>query len=176
MTIWKSGKTYPDMKDGTRQAQRAGFGVLTERFIAKTGILGRPFARRIKGQILRPGRYCKAGHLSVVLGHGAAGSPVHQLVARTFLGLPQNNQEVRHKNGDPTDNRLENLEYGTRTENILDVFYQGRAWKKLTIEDVEEIRFGLSSGIRGAELARMYKVSDTTISNIRHGRIYSWLR
>ncbi len=71
-------------------------------------------------------------------------------------------------------NRLCNLEYGTRRENILGVFYQGKAWRKLNIEDVEQIRFGLSSGISGAELARMYGVSQSEISHIKQGRTFSW--
>ena len=95
---------------------------------------------------------------------------------RTFVVPPPAGEEVRHKNGVPTDNRLCNLEYGTRTENILDVFYQGKAWRKLNIEDVEQIRFGLSSGISGKELANMYVVSEQTISSIKHRRTFSWLK
>ena len=173
MEVWKDIPGY----EGRYQASTDGQIRSVDRTVySKNWYTGKQFARRIKGRVLRPGRYCKSGHLSVVLGHGAVGSPVHQLVARTFLGLPQDNQEVRHKNGNPADNRLENLEYGTRTENILDVFYQGKAWRKLTIEDVEAIRFGLTVGIKGAELARMYKVSQQTISQIKLGRSFSWLR
>ena len=49
---------------------------------------GTEATRVTRGRVLRPGRYCKSGHLSVVLGHGASGSPVHRLVALTFLGPP----------------------------------------------------------------------------------------
>ena len=41
---------------------------------------------------------------------------VHRLVARAFLG-ERPDLEVNHKNGDKTDNRLENLEYVTGAQN-----------------------------------------------------------
>ncbi len=170
--IWKDIPGY----EGKYQASTEGNVRSVDRIVySRNWYTGQPFARRIKGRILRPGRFCKNGHVSVVLGRGAAGSPVHHLIMLTFVGPPLAGQEVRHKNGDPTDNRLSNLEYGTRTENILDVFYQGKAWRKLCIEDVEQIRFGLSTGLSGADLAGMYGVSETTISNIKNGRSFSWL-
>lgn len=170
--IWKDIPGY----EGRYQASTEGNIRSVDRVVySRNWYTGQPFARHIKGRILRPGRFCKNGHVSVVLGHGAVGSPVHQLIMLTFVGPPPAGQEVRHKNGDPTDNRLSNLEYGTRTDNILDVFYQGKAWRKLSIEDVEQIRFGISTGISGADLAGMYGVSETAISNIKNGRSFSWL-
>ena len=139
-------------------------------------ISGKVFRRKIKGQVLKPGRFCKSEHLSVVLGHGTNGKPVHQLVALTFLEPLPKGREVLHKNGNPTNNRVENLRYGTRRDNILDVLYQGKAWRKLTIEDVHQIRFGLATGIKGAELAKMYNISQQEISKIKRGRTFSWLK
>ena len=137
---------------------------------------GESFTRTMRGRILRPGEYCKAGHVSVVLGHGMTGKPVHQLVALTFLGECPEGCEVLHNNGNPKDNRIDNLRYGTRTENILDVFRQGGKWRKLSIDDVHAIRFGLWCRIKGTELAVMYGVSPQIISQIKHGRIFTWLR
>lgn len=48
------------------------------------------------------------------------GYRVHQLVALTFLGVRPDGMEVRHINDDPSDNREQNLAYGTRRENMLD--------------------------------------------------------
>ncbi len=136
---------------------------------------GRDFLRTVPERILRPGQYCKSGHLSVVLEHGGNGQPVHQLVMKAFIGNPPDGMEVLHINGDPTDNRLKNLRYGTRTENILDTYRQRGRWRKLSVEDVEAIRFSLYCGIRGVDLANEFGVSQTTISNIKYGRIYWWL-
>jgi len=95
---------------------------------------------------------------------------------RTFVGNCPEGMEVLHKNGNPVDNRLENLRYGTRTENILDVFYQGKRWRKLNVDDVQAIRFGIFSGFTGVELSRMFGVSPTIISSIKKKRTFSWLR
>ena len=170
--IWKDIPGY----EGEYQASTMGrIKSLKRKTYSKNWSTGKPFARTIPERILRPGRFCKAGHVSVILRRGGNGKPVHRLIMKTFRGEAPDGMEVLHRNGDPTDNRLSNLRYGTRTENILDVYHQGGCWRKLSIEDVYAIRFGLHCGIRGAELAAMYYVSQHTISAIKHRRTYSWL-
>lgn len=170
--IWKDIPGY----EGKYQASTEGrIRSLDRKVRGVCHFTGEEFYRTIKGRILKPGQYCKNGHLSVVLGHGTPGPPVHRLVMLTFVGEPPDGTEVLHKNGNPQDNRLENLRYGTRTENILDVYHQGGKWRKLSTDEVEDIRFGLSCGIKGVELAQMYRVSPSTISCIKVGRSFKWL-
>jgi hypothetical protein len=50
---------------------------------------------------------------------------VHHLIAETFHGPRPEGMVVRHLNGNPLDNRAENLRWGTYTENNLDAVAHG---------------------------------------------------
>jgi NUMOD4 motif/HNH endonuclease len=93
--------------------------------VAATSRRSKAHARRYKGQILHPSRYNSSGHLSIVLGHGQPGKPVHQLVLRAFRGVCPKGKESLHRNGRGGDNRLTNLRYGTRSENMADAWKHG---------------------------------------------------
>lgn len=85
---------------------------------------GKEYVHRRKGRVLRPGP-SNYGHLSVVLGRGNT-RMVHALVLEAFRGpRPSPKHDSRHINGDPADNRLDNLVWGTRSENIRDAVAHG---------------------------------------------------
>lgn len=50
---------------------------------------------------------------------------VHRLVMLAFEGEPPHDEEVCHNNGDRADNRLSNLRYATRSENMSDAVRHG---------------------------------------------------
>lgn len=51
---------------------------------------------------------------------------VHTLVLTSFVGPRPADQECRHLDGDPTNNRLDNLVWGTRAENMDDRNYHNQ--------------------------------------------------
>jgi predicted HicB family RNase H-like nuclease len=58
------------------------------------------------------------GYLKVQIGGRPRG--VHVLVLLTFRGPPQEGQVCRHLDGNPANNHLDNLAWGTRSENAHD--------------------------------------------------------
>lgn len=133
------------------------------------------YARSCPGIILKQTVCDRAGHVSVHLGKYCRGIPVHQLVMLAFHGYPSPGMEAMHLNGNPKDNRPENLRYGTHSENMIDMYRLGKGHLKLTPEEVCQIRFGLSCGWSAKELAALYGVSDTCIRRIRNRRRYAWV-
>ena len=51
---------------------------------------------------------------------------VHSIVMLAFVGPRPDDLHVRHLDGNPVNNRLENLAYGTPRENALDTIRHGR--------------------------------------------------
>ena len=86
--------------------------------------LGRTFRRR--GKMLTA--YMANGYPTVTLSDRGRRrtQQVHRLVAEAFLGPRPEGADIRHLDGDPTNNRASNLAYGTRSENIRDLVAHGR--------------------------------------------------
>src|SRR5215469_1648817 len=80
-----------------------------------------------KNKIMSPAPQYK-GHMQVALYKGGSRIPdyVHRLVLLAFTGPAPAGTECRHLDGNPRNNRLENLAWGTRSENSLDDVVHGR--------------------------------------------------
>lgn len=131
------------------------------------------------GRVLKPQRL-KNGYYEVYISLGAAVKKkhrtVHSLVAQTFLGEKPVGHDVMHLNGDRSDNRVENLKYGSRSENLRSTYdYGGRqANGKLSLEDVDVIRHRLSRGESPILIAQDFGVDSAAVYHIRNGTTFSW--
>jgi hypothetical protein len=99
---------------------------------------------------------------------------VHTLVVRAFLGETPDGKQVNHKNGIKNDNRLENLEFVTPSENRKHAFaiglQQGRGgeqchFHKLTADEVLRIAM-CKNRVPVRHVAIHFGVSCHTISRI----------
>jgi len=130
-------------------------------------------------RILQPWRNA-AGYLAVGLWRDGRRKHmlVHRLVAIAFLGKAPPGCEVNHKNGIKDDNRVENLEWVTQSENgkhAYDILGRRAAPSKgeangsakLTRREVVEIRKLYATGrYTYAELGKMFGVDCTNIGLI----------
>lgn len=139
---------------------------------------------RRKAQILKPGSI-PSGHLTVALCRGK-GKPksmyVHRLVAQAFLDNPDSKPLVNHKNGNPKDNRITNLEWVTYSENVAHGYRSnGRRVKtELKVLAVDDNGEAIMSFRSGADAAKMLGVTTRAIWSAvqRQGKCkgYFWIR
>jgi len=132
-----------------------------------------PYTVEDPEKILRPGKN-NHGYMSVVLykDHKRKTKSVHRLVAKAFIDNPNNKIQVNHKNGLKHDNRIENLEWCTNSENQIHSYRTGLTKSvygnaKLNERQVIKIRELYNSGeYTQTELGRKFGVYKTTIHKI----------
>lgn len=105
---------------------------------------------------------------------------VHTFVLLVFRGPPpESGMLCRHLDGDPANNHLSNLAWGTMTENMADRTAHGRSNKgsrhgmaKLSEADIPIVRQMHRNGVAAAVIATQLGVGEMTIRDIVKGR--SW--
>ena len=64
---------------------------------------------------------------------------IHRLVAETFIPNPDNLPVVMHKDNDPLNNHVSNLQWGTQSDNIQQAFNEGRKISPARITNEYEV-------------------------------------
>lgn len=97
----------------------------------------------------------------------------HRLVLEAFVGPCPPGMEACHKDGNPKNNALSNLRWGTSKENGLDMVRHGTSLRgernpraKLAELLVKAIRADYESGMRQCENVRSRKMDQRTVNDI----------
>lgn len=115
--IWKDIPGY----EGLYQVSNLGRVKSLDRFV-KTGM-----GTRHQEEIIVKPTTLNGGYLKIRLYKDGttSGRLVHRLVAEMFKPNIENKTDVNHKNGDKTDNRVDNLEWVSHKENMQHAFAMG---------------------------------------------------
>lgn len=104
---------------------------------------------------------------------------VHRMVAIAFIENPDNKEYVNHINGNKLNNRVDNLEWVTASENSIHAVATGlspigeaKTLAKLTEKDVLEIQAAFEAGEKDFVLAEKYGVTSGVINSIRLGKTW----
>jgi len=128
------------------------------------------------GKILSP-IVSRSGHMYVFLYKNRKMFKVwvHRAVLEAFFGPPGKGQECRHLDGNPSNNHISNLSWGTRKENIEDKWRHGTMPipheskdTKLKPTDIPLIH-GLQGKKSSRSVGKMFGTSHTTIQKIWRG-------
>ena len=105
------------------------------------------------------------------IAQGVKCAKVHVLVLEAFVGPRPAGYDACHDNGNKRDNRLTNLRWDTRSNNVKQRAAKGERHpsSKLTEKQVIAIRAS-KDGL--AKMSAKYAVSLATVSNVRNRKVW----
>ena len=166
--IWKAIPDHPGYDISNLGRARSVDRVITNS-------LGRQ--AKLKGRILKPGLY-PFGYHQYALGENFR-APAHRLVLEAFVGKAPPLFEACHCDGNPKNNRLDNLRWDTRRGNFSDKKRHGtdqigirHGMAKLTEDQVKAIR---NDPRPSSHIARDYGVDRSLPLLIKKRKIWKHL-
>lgn len=145
----------------------------------------RGFKRVYVGRILSQYK-TRNGYIAVRLSNGKSAKTVHvhRLICQAFLPMKAGLTVVNHKDGDKTNNRLDNLEWCTPSRNMqhaidngLKPVLRGSEVGGSVLNDscVFKIRYMLECGETQRSIAEKFGIGQKTVSSLRSGKTWGHL-
>jgi hypothetical protein len=136
----------------------------------KVSNLGRVLGPR--GRVLKGGRHGQKGYPAIRKTKGAF--YIHTAILEAFVCPRPDGLEGRHLDGDHGNNTVDNLAWGTRSDNMQDMIGHDRTTRgerhpqaKLSANQVLAIRAAYAQGLMdGMQLAAVYGVSQWAVKDI----------
>lgn len=110
---------------------------------------------------------------------------VHRLIAEAYLPNPENKPEINHINGIKSDNRPENLQWATKSENLKHAYENGlripvrgdnHSATKIKDSQVIEIFSLREKGLKTVEIAKIMGCSQSYISQILNKKVKRYIK
>ena len=146
----------------------------------------RTMTNTFTGKILKPSPNARDYQQVSLYKNGIKSSiRVHIIVAESFIGPRPSGKQINHIDGDRKNNRADNLEYVTQSENMLHAYRLGlesptrgeaHGMAKLTEDNVHEIRRRLLRKETNKSIAARFNVCQQTISMIATGKRWGYLK
>lgn len=115
MEIWKTLQSNPNYEVSSYGRVRS----ITHKQLCKDG-----HTRTYQGKVLTP-KLNTYGYLFVALGRSMDNTLIHRLVATEFIPNPSNCKCINHKDGNKSNNSVDNLEWCTHSENLVHAYKTG---------------------------------------------------
>lgn len=171
--------------EGAYEVSNLGRVRSLERVVTVRGRHDGQARRRIRGRILKPGLSVGRPVVNLSSDGSHRHALVHHLVLEAFVGPCPDGQECRHLDDNRQHNKLSNLEWGTRVENMADRRRNGRRRRgvrgeannaaKLTENDVRLIRRLRADGMSYQRIGRVVSVGWMAVRSVSNGDTWGWL-
>lgn len=170
--IWKPVVGYEGLYEVSDQGRVRG--------LDRQDAIGRPK----KGKILKPVSTNGYLYASFTNSEGKAKKfLVHRVVLSSFIGPCPEGKEVCHRDGRRNNNRLDNLKYGTKKENMEDAIEHGSLsgsdrsyFSRIPIASVIEAQALLNSGLSLEAITEKTSLSISDVRKAVYGTVYQRIR